>query len=54
VSANKDIEKINKHAKASLPPGVEGLAYGSLFVEVGPMDWFTYDGVNYLSGAVKH
>jgi hypothetical protein len=47
--ANKGMEKINKQSKASLPPGVEGIAYGSLFVEVGSMEWFTYDHINYLS-----
>ena len=39
-------EKLNK--PTSLPPGVEGSNFGSLFAEVGPMEWFTYDGINYL------
>jgi len=33
---------------AVLPPGVEGNSFGSLFVEMGQMEWFTYDGLNYL------
>jgi hypothetical protein len=31
-----------------LPPGVEGQSLGSLFVECGDLEWFNYDGVNYL------
>lgn len=46
---NKAIEKFNKQSKATIPPGVEGTGYGSLFVEMGQMEWFTYDGVNYLN-----
>ena len=31
-----------------LPPEVDGSNFGHLFVEMGQMDWFTYDSVNYL------
>ena len=31
-----------------LPPEVEGPSYGSLFVEIGNVDFLTYDGQNYL------
>ena len=35
----------------SLPPGVDGASLGSLFVEMGSVEWLTYDGVNYLENA---
>ena len=46
---NKAIEKLNKASTASLPPNVEGGPFGSLFIEMGQMEWFTYDNVNYLA-----
>ncbi len=50
---HKAIEKINKAAPGCIPPGVEGNAQGSMFIEMGELEWFTYDQVNYLqdSGA---
>ena len=45
----KVIEKLNKASLACLPPNVEGGTQGSMFVEIGAIDWFTYDGVNYLA-----
>jgi hypothetical protein len=31
-----------------LPPEVEGPNFGHLFIEMGNLDWLTYDGQNYL------
>ncbi len=31
-----------------LAPDVEGPNFGSLFIELGNLDWLTYDGKNYL------
>lgn len=45
-------KKKNRSAYANkvtnLPPGVEGPSFGSLFVEIGEMEWFIYNGLNYL------
>jgi hypothetical protein len=39
----------NTGIKKSLPPGVQGgTAFGSLFVQMGELQWLTYDGLNYL------
>ena len=32
----------------ALPPGVEGSAYGNLFIEIGDLGWLIYDTENYL------
>jgi hypothetical protein len=40
---HKAIEKLNKAAAGSIPPGIEGNPQGSLFVEMGELEWFTYD-----------
>ncbi len=42
------MENLNKQALTSLPPEVEGTTFGHLFIEVHNMEWFQYDGVNYL------
>ena len=35
--------------KRSLPPGVvSNGAFGHLYVEMGSLNWLTYDGMNYL------
>ena len=36
----------------SLPPDVDGGTYGYLFIELGNLDFFIYDGVNYLEEGV--
>ena len=41
-------EALNKKALAQLPPGVDGNNFGHLFIEIGNLDWFQYDGQNYL------
>jgi len=45
---HKAIEKLNKQAPGTLPPLVDGNPQGSLFVDMGDLEWFTYDNVNYL------
>ena len=45
---HKAIEKLNKVAPGSLPPGVDSNPQGSLFVELGQLEWFNYDNVDYL------
>lgn len=45
---HKAIEKLNKVAPGILPPDVEGKPQGSLFVEMGQLEWFNYDNVDYL------
>lgn len=44
----KAIEMLNKKALAALPPDVDGSNFGHMFIELGNLDWFQYDGQNYL------
>lgn len=44
---------MNKGFQGILPPEVEGVTYGNLFIEMGKMEWFTYDSVNYLADGTE-
>ena len=41
---SRSVDTMNKQALSMLPPEVEGPNFGYLFVEIGNLDWLTYDG----------